>query len=355
MAGHAEWMIYGANGYTGRLVAAEAKRQGLRPVLAGRSAGPIEAMARELALPARVFDLGDVPAAAAALADMAVVAHCAGPFALTSTPMIDACLASRTHYLDITGELDVFLAVQRRHGQAQAAGIVLCPGVGFDVIPTDCLAAVLKAALPDATHLVLAFDARTSLSPGTARTMVDSFRHGGRGGRVRRNGLIEEVPLAHRRRRVDFTGGAAMTVAIAWGDLATAYVSTGIPNIEIYARASRAVAMAGRALDWARPLLAGAPAQRLLRRLADRSRGPSEAQRRAGGARFWGEVRNAAGEHRTARLETGNGYRLTVDGTIMAAKYLREHAPETGYTTPSRLMGARCVEKLPGSTAIRLD
>jgi short subunit dehydrogenase-like uncharacterized protein len=355
MTGRAEWMIYGANGYTGRLVAAEAKRQDLRPVLAGRRAGPIEALGRELALPARVFDLGDARAAAAALADMALVAHCAGPFAATSAPMIDACLASRTHYLDITGELDVFLAAQRRHAQAQAAGIVLCPGVGFDVIPTDCLAAVLKAALPDATHLVLAFDAGTSMSRGTVRTLVDSFRQGGRGGRVRRNGLIEEVPLAHRRRHVDFAGGSAMTVAVAWGDLATAFVSTGIPNIEIYARAPLAVAMAGRALDWVRPVLATAPVQSLLRRLADRVSGPSEAARRTGGARVWGQVRNAAGERRTARLETANGYRLTADGTIMAAKYLLEHAPAAGYTTPSLLMGARCVENLPGSSPIRVD
>ncbi len=355
MAGRAEWMIYGANGYTGRLVAAEATHQGLRPVLAGRRAGPIEALGRELALPARVFDLGDARAAAAALADMALVAHCAGPFAATSGPMIDACLASRTHYLDITGELDVFLAAQRRHTQAQAAGIVLCPGVGFDVIPTDCLAAVLKATLPDATHLVLAFDAGTSMSRGTARTLVESFRQGGRGGRVRRNGLIEEVPLAHRRRRVDFAGGSAMTVAVAWGDLATAYVSTGIPNIEIYARAPFAVAMAGRALDWARPLLASAPVQCVLRGLADRVSGPSEAERRTGSARFWGEVRNAAGKRQTARLETSNGYRLTADSTIMAAKYVLGHAPAAGYTTPSLLMGARCVEKLPGSSAIRVD
>jgi short subunit dehydrogenase-like uncharacterized protein len=129
MADRVEWMIYGANGYTGHLVAVEARRQGLLPVLAGRRAGPIEKMAAELSLPARVFDLGDARSAAAALADMAVVAHCAGPFAATSAPMIDACLASRTHYLDITGELDAFLAAQRRHADAQATGIVICPGV----------------------------------------------------------------------------------------------------------------------------------------------------------------------------------------------------------------------------------
>ena len=110
MANRAEWMIYGANGYTGHLVAAEAKRQGLNPVLAGRRAGPIEKLATELGLPARVFDVDDPPSAIAALADIAVVANCAGPFATTSAPMIDACLNNQTHYLDITGEIDVFLA-----------------------------------------------------------------------------------------------------------------------------------------------------------------------------------------------------------------------------------------------------
>jgi short subunit dehydrogenase-like uncharacterized protein len=347
-------MIYGANGFTGHLVAVEAKRQGLRPVLAGRRAGPIEALAEDLGLPARVFDLGHPRAAAAALADMAVVSHCAGPFSATSAQMIDACFASRTHYVDITGELDVFLAAQRRHADAQAAGIVICPGVGFDVIPTDCLAAVLKQALPDATHLVLAFDARTHVSPGTARTMAESFLRGSQGGRVRRNGVIEEVPLAHSRRSVDFTGGSAMTVAIAWGDLATAYISTGIPNIETYASMPPAAAIAGRALNWARPVLASAPVQKVLRRRADRSTGPSEEELRAGRSRFWGEVSNAAGKHRTARLETANGYRLTADGTIMAVKFLLDHAPAGGYYTPSMLMGARCVEELPGSTPIRV-
>jgi short subunit dehydrogenase-like uncharacterized protein len=351
----AEWVIYGANGYTGRLVAAEAKRQGLRPVLAGRRAGPIETLAAELGLPSRVFDLGDARATAAALADLAVVAHCAGPFAATSAPMVEACLKSRTHYLDITGEIDVFLAAHRRHADAVAAGIVVCPGAGFDVIPTDCLAAVLKAALPDATHLALAFDAPSRLSRGTARTMVESFGRGRHGGRVRRNGVITEVPVAHRRRRIAFAGGSAMTVSIAWGDVATAYFSTGIPNIETYCGVPWGAAFGMRLLDLARPLFASAPGQKLLRRIADRSTGPSEQELRTTRVRLWGEVRNAAGERRTARLETANGYRLTVDGMIMAVKFLLAHTPTGGYYTPSMLIGPRCVEQLPGSTSIRLD
>jgi short subunit dehydrogenase-like uncharacterized protein len=354
-ANRTEWMIYGANGFAGHLVAAEAKRRGQQPVLAGRRAGPIEKLASELSLPARIFNLDDVASATTALADIAVVANCAGPFAATSAPMIDACLKSRTHYLDITGEIDVFLAAQRRHAEANAAGIVICPGVGFDVFPTDCIAAVLKEALPDATHLVLAFDAGGSMSPGTARTLAESFRLGQRGGRVRRSGVIEEVPLAHNRRRIDFADGSAWAVAFPWGDIATAWFSTGIPNIETYAAVPRAAAIVTPALNWVRPLLASAPGQSLLHLLASRSSGPSDEELRTGRSRLWGEVRNAAGERRTARLETANGYRLTVDGTIMAVEFLMKNAPLGGYYTPSMLMGARCVEQLPGSTPIRLN
>ena len=336
-------------------MAAEARRRDLKPVLAGRRAGPIEKLAAELGLPMRVFGLDDATAAAAAIADMAVVANCAGPFAATSAPMIDACLTSRAHYLDITGEIDVFLAARRRHADAQAAGIVICPGVGFDVIPTDCMAAVLKEALPDATHLVLAFDARGPMSPGTARTMVRSLRLGKRGSRVRRNGVLGEVPLAQSWRRIDFPGGSATAIAIPWGDLATAWFSTGIPNIETYAVVPRAAVIASRALNWVRPLLASAPGQTLLYRLANRVSGPSEEQLATGRCRLWGEVRNAVGNQRTAKLETANGYRLTADGTIMAVQSLMTNMPPGGYYTPSMLLGARCVERLPGSTSIRVE
>jgi short subunit dehydrogenase-like uncharacterized protein len=267
--------------------------------------------------------------------------------------MIDACLKSRAHYLDITGEIDVFLAAQRRHTDAQAAGIVICPGVGFDVIPSDCMAAVLKKTLPDATHLVLALDARGPMSPGTARTMARALRLGQHGGRVRRNGVIEEV--AQSWRRIDFAGGSATAIAVPWGDLATAWFSTGIPNIETYARVPRAAAIASRTLNWVRPLLASKPGQTLLHRLANRARGPSEEQLRTGRSRLWGEVRNTAGNRRTAHLETANGYRLTADGTIMAVQYLLTNAPSGGYYTPSMLLGSRCVEQLPGSTCISVE
>ena len=350
MSTSAGWMIYGAYGFTGRLIAREAKRKNLRPILGGRREGPVQALAAELDLEWRCFDANDPTAAAAALGDVDILLNCAGPFATTSGPMVDACLASRTHYLDITGEIDVFVAAHARHAQAEAAGILVCPGVGFDVVPTDCVAAVLKEALPDANSLALGFDAEGTPSPGTAKTMVEALSAGGR---IRRDGRIIEVPFAYRTRTIDFGRGNALGVTIPWGDVATAYYSTGIPDIEVYVRTSAAAVFAMRCLNLLRPIVHRAAPW--LRRWAASSRGPSEDQMRQETSYVWGEARNAAGTIRTARLTTPNGYRLTADAAILIVKTVLEHRPPGGYYTPSRLMGARAIERLPGVSAIRID
>jgi short subunit dehydrogenase-like uncharacterized protein len=227
--------------------------------------------------------------------------------------MIDACLTNRAHYLDITGEIEVFVAAQRRHADAQAAGIVICPGVGFDVIPTDCMAAVLKEALSDATHLVLAFDARGPVSPGTARTMARSLRLGQHGGLVRRNGVIEEVPSGHSWRHIDFAGNSAAAIAIPWGDLVTAWFSTGIPNIETYAIVPRAAATASRVLNWVQPLLASAPGQALLARTARQPR-PRTLRRTVTHREIASVERGAQCSGRSAHRTSGNCQRVSPDG-----------------------------------------
>src|SRR4051794_8227576 len=122
------WMIYGANGYTGELIAREAVRRGHRPILAGRHAGKIEPLANELGCEARVFGLGEPQ-----LDDIELVLHCAGPFVHTAMPMVRACLTTGAHYLDITGELGVFEQIFARDGEAKRANVTLLPGVGFDV------------------------------------------------------------------------------------------------------------------------------------------------------------------------------------------------------------------------------
>jgi short subunit dehydrogenase-like uncharacterized protein len=352
MADPGTFLIYGANGFTGRLVAREAKQKGLRLVLAGRSAAAIQALAAAWDLPWRVFDVDDKAAAIAGLGDVEAVVNCAGPFSATSRPMIDACLETRRHYLDITGEIDVLVAAHARHAEARAAGIVICPGVGFDVVPTDCLAAVLKEALPDAIELALGIDVGSTPSAGTAKTMVEGLTGGGR---VRRNGDIVAVPFAYRTRRIDFGSGPALAVTIPWGDVATAYFSTGIPDIAVYVRTSPAAVFAMRSLNHMRPVLASTRVRNFLRRLAARSKGPSEAQLRGETSYVWGEARNPAGRVSTARVTTPNGYRLTTDSTLLALQFVLSQRPQGGYYTPSRLMGPRCVERLPGVSAIRIE
>ncbi|SDP10702.1 saccharopine dehydrogenase family protein [Pseudomonas jinjuensis] len=343
------WMIYGANGYTGRLIAEEAHRQGLTPLLGGRDPAAVHALGTLFGLDCRVFGLDDRASAAEALDDVAVLVNCAGPFSATAAPMVEACLASATHYADITGEIAVFEQLHGLDEVARAAGVVLCPGVGFDVIPTDCVAACLARAMPDATRLALGFDSSSGLSPGTARTSVEALKLGGK---VREGGVLRDVPLGYRRRDIDFGRGLRPAVTVPWGDVATAYYSTGIGNIEVYLPAPAGVALGMRLID---PLLGMDRVQDWLKeQVRRRVQGPDEAAREHQRTWVWGEVRNERGERRSARLETANGYEVTMHGALLAVRRLLYHRGGGGYFTPSQLFGERCVEELPGSSRITI-
>ena len=346
-------LVYGANGYTGSLIAREAVRRGLEPILAGRDAVAIQRLAGELGCEARVAGLADSGALGRALAGVRVVLHCAGPYSATAAPMIRACLAGGVHYLDITGEIDVFEAAHALDGDAVAAGVVLCPGIGFDVVPTDCVAARLAAALPDATYLALGFDSRSGQSPGTARTTVEGLA---KGGRIRSAGRIVEVAHAFRTRDIDFGSGTKSAVTIPWGDVSTAYYTTGIPNIEVYVpMAPRPLAMLRR-LNRIAPLLRLGLVQSLLKAQAARSSpGPGEDARRGTPMHVWGEVQAPSGELRTARLVVANGYDLPVLASLGVAGHMLDYGGPGGYCTPSQLMGSGFVEDLPGSGRIEIS
>lgn len=341
------WMIYGANGYTGELIAREAVRCGLKPHLAGRSAGPVEALANALGLPWRAFDLDDPASVRRGLEGMGLVFNSAGPFSATCAPMLDGCLAVRAHYLDITGEIDVFEYCHTLHADAKLADIVVLPGAGFDVVPTDCLAAMLHRDMPEASALVLAFEAGGGPSPGTARTAIEGLA---KGGRVRKHGALKKVPLAWKVRQFERDGEARTATTIPWGDVYTAYLSTGIPDVEVYMAMPPAAIARLRRLRWLGPLLGLAPVQSLLKRRAARMvRGPSAQLRERTGCVLWGEVRDGQGQLIARRLRTPNGYELTARAALGIVARLRDGSrPAGGYYTPSKLMGADYVLGLPG-------
>src|SRR5262249_26065559 len=119
------WLIYGANGYSGRIIAEEAKRRGLQPSLGGRDLDSVERVADDLQLGKKIFDLSNAGAIRRAIKGSKLVLNCAGPFVETAQPLLDACLDMGIHYLDITGEIDVFAACHARDGEAKQRRIVV--------------------------------------------------------------------------------------------------------------------------------------------------------------------------------------------------------------------------------------
>jgi short subunit dehydrogenase-like uncharacterized protein len=348
-----EWMIYGANGYTGELIAREAKRQGMTPVLAGRSAAKIIALARQLKLQSTAFRLEAASEIVAALRGARLVLNCAGPFSKTADPLMRACLAAKAHYLDVTGEIGVLEGAHRFDADAKAAGVVLCPGAGFDVVPTDCIALMLKKALPEATELALGFEVSgRGLSAGTAKTLVEGL---GKSGKIRRAGRIVDCPLGRGLRRIDFGRGAKLAMPIPWGDVASAFYTTGIPDITVFTPITPVQLAIARLTNAFGPVLRSARLQSWLIKKIDKDvRGPDVSTRNANPSFVWGEAKDAHGRSQTIRVVTSNGYSLTVFSSLALAQHLMSHACRPGCWTPAGLMGENFILSLPGTSKLDL-
>ncbi len=342
------FLLYGANGYTGQLIAEHARRHGLTPILAGRSEAAIRLLAERLGYEYLVFDLSDTTQLEQALRRVQVVLHAAGPFIHTARPMLEACLRTGVHYLDITGEIPVFEMAARMDAAARQSGIMLIPGVGFDVVPTDCLALFLKQQLPDATHLKLAFlPLGGRLSRGTATTMVEGL---GMGSAVRLNGKIVRVPLGHDSLTLSYQGKEFLMVSIPWGDVATAYYTTGIPNITTY------TGMKPGTYRWLRrqkyfnwllrmPLVKSY----VKRRIKRQPPGPSLEELTNSKTLVWGEVSNGT-TSRQAEIITPNGYWLTMETALIMTHKVLSGQASAGFYTPAGLFGADLILEVSGVT-----
>lgn len=346
-----EFMVYGSYGYTGALVVRYALEVELRPVLGGRNRAKLEAQAAGLGLEYRVFGLDDPEALDAGLEGMCMVAHCAGPFSRTALPMAEACLRTGTHYLDITGEIDVFETLAALDRPACEAGVMLLPGSGFDVVPSDCLAAHLHQQLPSATRLALALHSDGRPSHGTATTIFENFFQGGR---VRRDGTLIEVPGAWKTREIDFGETRQTAMTIPWGDVSTSYHSTGIPNIEVYMSAPLALRLFMRIVPLLAPVLRVEAIRHFLQSRIPEG-GPSDEAREKGYCLLWGEVEDDAGGRAEARLRTPDGYTLTAQAVVRVVQKILEGAAPPGFKTPSLAYGPDFVLELPWTRYLEID
>lgn len=342
-----EYLLYGANGYTAQLIIKESLKQGLKPVLAGRNKDKIESLAKHYGLPYKVFSLEDDSTVTKELSPYTLCLNAAGPFSKTADLLVQACLKSNTHYLDITGEIGVFEAIKRYDEDAKAKNIMLMPGVGFDVVPSDCLANYLKEKLPDAQRLELAFTSlEGGLSHGTASTMVAEL---GNSSVTRENGKLVKVELAHKKKVVDFGKFSTSVASIPWGDISTAYTSTQIPNIDVYTKVPE---IAYRLLKLQRlynPILRSPIIRKWGQNWVDKNLyGPSEKKNKRGRSFLHGIVFNI-NSSASARLQCAEGYLLTALCSVAIVKKVLSNNFVSGYQTPAMAYGWKLILEMEGS------
>lgn len=339
-------LIYGAYGYTGQLIVDQLLSMGISPIIAGRDEQKTKQLADAKGLEYAAFDLRDSIALHAFLAKGSVVIHCAGPFIHTAKPMLEACLSVGTHYLDITGEYQVFDLAQSYDQRAKDRGIMLLPGAGFDVVPSDCLAAHLHALMPDATDLNLAFvNKGGSLSRGTTKTMIENL---GQPTMYRKNGAYATAPMGSLTRLVDFGEMEQVSMAISWGDISSAYFSTGIPNIKVFAGTHPKQIKKINQLNSIGLLLRLKVVRNFLKKQIDKKApGPTAEKRGASKTLLWGQVSNGT-KTIEARLTTPNGYSLTAETAAKMAKRVAQEDFKTGYQTPSTAYGKELILEMSG-------
>ncbi len=331
-------LIYGATGYTGRLVSAWACSQGVDVVLAGRSAGPLRELARSLGVPWRVAPLGERTRLDKALEDVPVVLNLAGPFSETACPLVEACLRTKTHYLDVTGELPVFQALQRYDTEARSRGVMVLPGVGFVVAAADSLAAYIASRLPEARFLRVGVSGTDRFSRGTLKTMVSLVRERVS---IRREGRVVSVPVGRMERSFDYGHGGRISTAISGAEVVAAYYTTGIPNIEVYAEAGtvrRGVYQLGA---WLAEPLRLAPWQTALAMQARLwPEGPSEVERSSRGRVIVAEAEDRWRRLVHVRMRTPDGYDFTRASSVALAQRVLARDARPGFQSPGRVYGA---------------
>jgi short subunit dehydrogenase-like uncharacterized protein len=345
------FLIYGASGYTGKLIVELSIKKGLKPVLAGRTESKIKPLAEKYGLEYLVFGLDNVENIVQNVTKFPLVLNCAGPFSRTAKSIVEACLLAETHYLDITGEIEVFEMIKSYDSQAKKAGIVLLPGVGFDVVPTDCMAKYLSTKLPDATHLELAFTSiGGSISHGTVTTMIESLGNNGFG---RENGVMVSKPTGYKGKWIDFRKIKQFAMTIPWGDISTAYITTGIPNIETYAGASKSAFYLMKLQFLFNPILKSKVVKKLLQKYVDdKITGPNEGHFQNGKSLIYGKVTNEKGEIYEGRIETLEGYRLTAEASVLIIQKVLNLKVISGYQTPAGMFGHELILEIEGSKFI---
>lgn len=331
-------VVYGSYGYTGKLIVNLCRSKNLEVRLAGRNEEQLKKQSDQSGYPYTVVDSQDLAGLNKLLTPTAIVIHCGGPFRHTAKIMSEACMATQTHYTDITGEYLVFESLHQLDKQAKNLGITIMPGTGFDVVPSDCLALHLKNRLPSATHLQLAFTmSKGGLSRGTSKSMTEGL---GDGGLIRKAGKLTRIAMGEKVLEIDFGAFKTKALCIPWGDISTAWISTGIPNIEVYTGATDKMISTAKMSNYFNWLLRMRWVKNyMLKKIDLKPAGPSDEKRESGRSFLWGKVWDDAGKECISRLETVSGYSLTAKTAVLIAEKILKGNFKVGYQTPAMAYG----------------
>jgi short subunit dehydrogenase-like uncharacterized protein len=345
-------VVYGSYGYTGKLIVDLCKTKNLTVVLAGRNEQQLKTQSDSTGYNYEVVESNDLEGLKKLLIPAALVIHCGGPFRYTAETMAQACLATNTHYTDITGEYQVFESLPNLDSKANELNLTIMPGTGFDVVPSDCLALHLKNRLPSATHLQLAFTmSKGGLSRGTSKSMTEGL---GYGGLIRKDGKLTYCEMGSKVLEVDFGAFKTKALCIPWGDISTAWRSTGIPTIEVYTGATEKMITNARRSNYFNWLLRMRFIKNyLLKQIDKKPAGPSEEKREMGRSFLWGKVWDAAGKECISRIETLSGYSLTAYTSVLIAEKILAGNFKSGYQTPAMAYGADLILEI--NTTKRID
>ena len=331
-------LLYGATGYTGARLAKRLAADGIDVMLAGRDGRNVAALARRLKLPWQELGLEDPARLDAALSACGVVLHAAGPFLQTAEPMMRAALRSGTHYLDLAGEWPVFERARQLDGEARRAGVMLLPGIGFTIVVSDCLLAMLSRHHPDLTLLRLAISMPDEISGGTLRSMLGlTSPHV----MVRRRGRLTPLPVGSLCHGFDFGEGTRRAMAVNWPDVVTAEFTTGVSTIETYAEVNWSGELLYRMSAIAAPLLSVPLVNDTLGIVSGLvpSSSSSSGCRESSGFVVVAEAVDPWRRTFSLRVRTRDGYTVTMDTASLVLQRVLAGSRQAGFMTPARLLG----------------
>jgi short subunit dehydrogenase-like uncharacterized protein len=344
-------VVYGSYGYTGALIVNLCRSKNLKLILAGRNEQQLKKQSEQSGYPYEVVDSQDTDGLKKLLEPAFLVIHCGGPFRYTAKAMSEACIVTKTHYTDITGEYQVFESLSSLDQKAKESGVTIMPGVGFDVVPSDCLALHLKNRLPSATHLQLAFTmSKGGLSRGTSKSMTEGL---GDGGLIRKDEKLEYCALGSKVLEIDFGSFKTKTLCIPWGDISTAWRSTRIPNIEVYTGATDTMITNAKRSNYFNWLLRMRWVKKfILKQIDKKPAGPSDEKRESGRSFLWGKVWDASGKESVSRLETLSGYSLTTKTAVLIAEKILAGNFKSGYQTPAMAYGPELIMEVESTKRV---